>query len=107
MAEDKELYGEVSAISKEAAKQAEDAFDAYFDFLKRAISSYPSGGTKPGEKLESQAEQNVAAVHEYVKQLSQSKTVQDVTNLICRSTFPSTRNGDSAQDAQATLRSAC
>lgn len=44
MADDKDLYAEVSALSNEAAKQAHNAVDAYFDFLRRAISSYPTGG---------------------------------------------------------------
>lgn len=81
MAKDTKVSEDLSAITEQAAKQAENAFDAYFDFLKRAISSYPSGGTKLGEKLKSQAEQNVTAVHEYVKQLSQAKTVQDAIRI--------------------------
>ncbi len=81
MAEDKELYAEVSAISKEAGKRTHEAKEAYFDFLKKAILSLPSGGTEFGEKLKRHAEQNVTAMHEYVKQLSQAKTVQDAIRI--------------------------
>jgi hypothetical protein len=81
MAQDKELYGEVSAISKEAAKRMHQATEAYFDLLKKAISSLPSGGTQLGEKLKSHAEQNVSALHEHVKLLSEAKTVQEAVQI--------------------------
>ena len=81
MAEDKELYGEVSAMSKEAAKRMHQATEAYFDLLKKAISSLPSGGTELGEKLKSHAEQNVSALHDHVKKLSEAKTVKDAVQI--------------------------
>jgi hypothetical protein len=81
MAEDTEVSAEVSAITKAVTKQTHEAVDAYFDFLKNAISSYPSGGTKLGEKLKSHAEQNVTALHEYVTKLSEAKTVQDAIRI--------------------------
>jgi len=81
MAKDTEVSEEVSAITKAAAKQAHEAVDAYFDLLKKAISSLPSGGTKLGEKLKNHAEQNVAATQEYVKKMSQAKTAQEVIQI--------------------------
>jgi len=81
MAEDKELYGEVKAISKEAEKRMFQATEAYFDMLKKAISSLPSGGTRLGEKLKSHAEQNVSALHDYVKILGEAKSVQEAIQI--------------------------
>jgi hypothetical protein len=81
MAKDTKVSNELGTITEEAAKQTHQAVDTYFDFLKRAISSYPSGGTKLGEKLKSHAEQNVTALHEYVKKLSEAKTVQDAIRI--------------------------
>jgi len=40
-------------------EQARGAVDVYFDYLKKAISSTPSGGTELGEMLKSYAEKNV------------------------------------------------
>jgi len=81
MAEDTEVSQEVSAITRAAAKQAHEGADAYFDLLKKAISSFPSGGTKLGEKLKSHAEQNVTAAQEYVTKLSEAKTIQDAIRI--------------------------
>jgi len=81
MAGDKALNGDVSAISKEAAKQAHEAVNTYFELLKKAISSFPSGGTNFGEKLKSHAEQNVTVTQEYIKKLSEAKTVQDAFRI--------------------------
>ncbi len=81
MAKDTKDTEQLSTIAKEATKQTHEAVDAYFDFLKKAISSFPSGGTKLGEKLKSHAEQNVTATQEYVNKLSQAKTVHDVIQI--------------------------
>jgi hypothetical protein len=81
MAKDREVLEEVGAITQAAAKQAHEAVDAYFDLLKKAISSFPSGGTKLGEKLKNHAEQNVAATQGYVKKMSQAKTAQEVIQI--------------------------
>jgi hypothetical protein len=56
-----------------ASEQAQEAVDTYFDFLKRSVASYPSGGTELGEQLKDQAAENINAVHEQVKRLSQAK----------------------------------
>ena len=55
--------------------------DAYFDFLKKAISSSPSGGTEFGEKLKSYSEKNIATTHEFIKQLTQAKDFQDMVRI--------------------------
>jgi hypothetical protein len=81
VAKDRALYAEVSAISADAAKQTHEAIDAYFDLLKKTISSFPPGGTKLGDKLKIHADQNLAAAQEYVKKLSQAKTVQEIIQI--------------------------
>jgi len=53
--------------------QAQEAVDTYFDFLKRSVASCPSGGNEFGEKLKDQATENINAVHDHVKRLSQAK----------------------------------
>jgi hypothetical protein len=37
-----------------------NAVDTYFDYLKKAVSSTPSGGTEFGEKLKSYADANLS-----------------------------------------------
>ena len=63
----------MSAFSKQAMAQAHEALEIYFDFLKRSVSSFPSGGTELGEKLKDQSVQNIIAVRELVKKLSRRK----------------------------------
>ncbi len=53
----------------------------YFDFLKRTLSSYPSGGTELGEKLKAYAEKNIATAHEYLDKLSHARDLQDVVRV--------------------------
>ena len=53
----------------------------YFDFLKRTLSSYPSGGTELGEKLKTYAEKNIATAHEYLDKLSHARDLQDVVRV--------------------------
>ena len=62
-------------------EEALGAIDTYFDFLQKTISSYPSGGTDLGEKLKSYAEKNIAATHEFIKQLSRAKDIQDALRI--------------------------
>ena len=70
MAKDRKPAEELSGLTEKAMEQARTAVDTYFDYLKKAISSTPSGGTEFGEKLKSCAEANVATTYEFVKQLS-------------------------------------
>jgi hypothetical protein len=64
----------MEAFSKDAMAQAHQAIDTYFDFLKKSVSSFPTGGTELGEKLKDQSVQNVTAVHDLVKRLSQANS---------------------------------
>jgi hypothetical protein len=81
MAKDQKPAEELSAIAEQTKQQALAATDNYFNFLKKAISSYPSGGMGFGDNLKTYAEQNVAAVHEFVHKLSQAKDFQDVFRI--------------------------
>ena len=58
-----------------------EALDTYFDFLKKTVSSFPSGGTDLGEKLKDQGVQNITAVHELVKRLSQAKDFEEALRI--------------------------
>ena len=81
MANETKTSDEMSSTAKEGMERVREGMESYFDFLKQTISAYPSGGTEFGEKLKRHAEQNVSAVQEYVKKLSQAKTVQDAIQI--------------------------
>jgi hypothetical protein len=66
---------------QEAKAQALKAIDTYFEFLSRAISSFPSGGTDFGEKLKTSSEKNVAATHQFMRQVGQAKDFEGVFRL--------------------------
>jgi hypothetical protein len=53
MAKDMNSF-ELNTAAKQAMEQAHQAVDTYFDFLKKSVSSFPSGGTDRGEKLKDQ-----------------------------------------------------
>jgi hypothetical protein len=47
MAKDKKGAGQLDAFSEQAMTQAHEALDTYFDFLKKTVSSFPSGRDGP------------------------------------------------------------
>jgi hypothetical protein len=71
----------VEKTVKQTAAQARGALDGYFDFVQKAVSSYPSGGTEFGEKLKSFTEENISAAKEFVDALSKAKDFQDVVRI--------------------------
>jgi hypothetical protein len=79
--ETKQATDRMKQVVEETKGQALGAADTYFDFLNKTISSFPSGGTEFGEKLKGFAEKNVAATHEFIKQLSHAKDFQDVLRI--------------------------
>ena len=79
--ETKQATDRMKQAVEETKGQALGAADTYFDFLNKTISSFPSGGSEFGEKLKSLAEKNIAATHEFVKQLSHAKDFQDVLRM--------------------------
>jgi hypothetical protein len=77
MAKDQKPADQMDVFSKQAIAQAHEALEIYFDFLKKSVSSSPSGGTDLGEKLKDQSVQYITAVHELVKSLSQAKDFEE------------------------------
>jgi hypothetical protein len=56
--------------AKVALEQTHQAMDTYFDFLKKSISAFPSGGTEIGTRWKEESMLNVTALQELVKRLS-------------------------------------
>jgi hypothetical protein len=50
MAKDQKPADQMDAFSKQAMAQAHEALDTYFDFLKKTVSSFPSGGGRTSAK---------------------------------------------------------
>jgi hypothetical protein len=78
--ETKQATDRMTEAVEETKGQALGA-DTYFDFLNKTISSFPLGATEFGEKLKNFAEKNIAASHEFIKQLSHAKDFQDVLRI--------------------------
>jgi hypothetical protein len=89
MAEDAEA---LNANAERAVKQAEQviektmdqtrgALDDYFNFMQKAFSFYPVGGTELAEKMNSYTEQNISAARDFVHKLSQAKDFQDIIRI--------------------------
>jgi len=85
MAKNAEPLEELKTSAKQAVEQTMEqtrgAVDNYFNFIQKAMSSYPLGGTELGEKLRSYAEKNIAAANEYVRKLSEAKGFQEVIRI--------------------------
>ena len=62
-----------SGVNRPTNAAAYWAMDYYFDTLKKAVSSAPSGGTEFGEKLKGYAEENIRATHDLIRQLSDAR----------------------------------
>ena len=89
MAEDTEA---LNANAERAVKQAEQviektmdqtrgALDNYFNFMQKAFSFYPVGGTELAEKMNSYTAQNISAALDFVHKLSQAKDFQDIIRI--------------------------
>jgi len=81
VAKDQKPAEEVSGIAKQSIEQARGAVDIYFDMLKNAVSSYPTGGTEFGETMKGFAERNLSMTHEFVKRLSHAKDFQEMVRI--------------------------
>jgi hypothetical protein len=81
MLNDQKPMEELSAFAEQSREQTLGAVDTYFDLLKKTVSSLPSGGTEFGEMLKGYSEQNIAATHEFITQLSQSKDIQEMGRI--------------------------
>jgi hypothetical protein len=67
--------------AKQALEQAHQALDAYFELLKKSVSSFPSGGTELGENLKDQGVENISALQEVVKRLSQAENFAEALRI--------------------------
>src|ERR1700747_2298182 len=57
------------------------AVDKYFDFLQKAVSSYPLGDTELGGKAKDCAEKNITMARDYVHKLSRAKSFLEVVPI--------------------------
>ena len=92
MAEDTGPLETLNANAERAVKQAEQviektvdqtrgALDNYFNFMQKAFSFYPAGGTELAEKMNSYTAQNISAARDFVHKLSQAKDFQDIIRI--------------------------
>lgn len=57
------------------------AVDQYFEFLKKNLASFPTGGTDFGETLKAYSQKNITSVRGFLKSLSEAKDFQDVVRI--------------------------
>jgi hypothetical protein len=69
--------GAEKALSQTAA-QTRGMLDTYFNTLKTAVESFPTGESVVGRKLKSHTKQNIDATQEYMNHLSQAKDFQEI-----------------------------
>jgi hypothetical protein len=67
--------------AKVALEQTHQAMDTYFDFLKKSISAFPSGGTEIGDRWKEESLLNLAAFQELVKRLSVASSFEEVLRI--------------------------
>lgn len=72
---------ELNTMAEPVKEHARQTVDTYFEFLKKTVSSFPSGGTDFGEKLKMYSEQNIAAIYQFMKQLSYAKDFQEMLRI--------------------------
>jgi hypothetical protein len=70
-----------SESAKLALEQTHQAMDTYFDFLKRSISAFPSGGTEIGDRWKEESLLNVTAFQELVKRLSAAGSLEEALRI--------------------------
>jgi hypothetical protein len=81
MAKDPNPAEEMNAFAQQAKDQALAAADTYFDFMKKAVSSYPSTGNMFGDSLKNYAEKNITVMQDYVHKLSRAKDFQEALRI--------------------------
>jgi hypothetical protein len=67
--------------AKRALEQTHQAMDTYFDFLKKSVSAFPSGGTEIGETWKEESLLNIAAFRELVKRLTASSSFEEALRI--------------------------
>jgi hypothetical protein len=81
MAKDPNPAEEMNVFAQQAKDQALAAADTYFDFLKKAVSSYPSSGNMFGDSFKTYAERNIAVMQDYVHKLGRAKDFQEAMRI--------------------------
>jgi Phasin protein len=76
-----DLNAQVRQTINQTKQQVLGAVDSYFNFLQKAVSSYPSGGTELGERLKNYAKKNIAATHEFLRKVSQAEDLQQILRI--------------------------
>jgi hypothetical protein len=76
-----DLQANAAEAVKQTAEETRGLMDDYLSFLQRTISSYPTGGMDLGERLKGCAEENIAAIRDYVQNLGQAKDFQEVLRV--------------------------
>ena len=64
-----------------ALEQTHQAMDTYFDFLKKSISAFPSGGTEIADKWKEESLLNITAFQELVKRLSTAGSFEEALRI--------------------------
>lgn len=72
---------EVHPAVKQAMEQAAGGVDQYFEFLRKNLASFPTGGTELAEKLKEYTDKNLTSVQELLRSLSGAKDFQDVVRI--------------------------
>ena len=67
--------------AKVALEQTHQAMDTYFDFLKKSISAFASGGTEIGDRWKEESLLNVTAFQELVKRLSTAGSFEEALRI--------------------------
>jgi hypothetical protein len=70
-----------SESAKAALEQTHQAMDTYFDFLKRSISAFPSGGTGIGDRWKEESLLNITAFQELAKRLSTATSFEEALRI--------------------------
>ena len=70
-----------SESAKGALEQTHQAMDTYFDFLKKSISAFPSGGTEIGDRWKEESLLNLTAFQELAKRLSMASSFEEVLRI--------------------------
>ncbi len=76
-----DLKTNVERAVEQTMEQTRGTLDNYFNFMKKAFSSYPFGGAELGEKLKTYTERNIAAAEKFIQKLSHAKDFQDIIRI--------------------------
>jgi hypothetical protein len=81
MTKEKTRDEELRAFGKQSTPHPYSAMDYYFDHLKKAVASAPTGGTEFGVKVKGYATKNITATQEFVRDLTYAKDIQDMFRI--------------------------